>query len=88
MEECAKLNNGIKILLPEFGVFEVPVGEEGIQPVLRASEEGNCSLDAGIYHNEEGSGKALTHSGIPHEEIFVTTSMWNQNQGYPSTPNI
>ena len=88
-EDCAELNNGVKIPWLGFGVFEVPEGEEVIQSVLWALEAGYRSIDtAKIYRNEEGVGKAIKQSGIPREEIFVTTSMWNQNQGYPSTPNI
>lgn len=85
-EDCAELNNGVKIPWLGFGVFEVPEGEEVIQSVLWALEAGYRSIDtAKIYRNEEGVGKAIKQSGIPREEIFVTTKVWNRDQGYQST---
>jgi len=85
-EDCAELNNGVKIPWLGFGVFEVPEGEEVIQSVLWALEAGYRSIDtAKIYRNEEGVGKALKQSGVPREEIFVTTKVWNRDQGYQST---
>jgi len=85
-EDCAELNNGVKIPWLGFGVFEVPEGEEVIQSVLWALEAGYRSIDtAKIYRNEEGVGKALKQSGVPREEIFVTTKVWNRDQGYQTT---
>ena len=85
-EDCAELNNGVKIPWLGFGVFEVPEGEEVIQSVLWALEAGYRSIDtAKVYRNEEGVGKALKQSGVPREEIFVTTKVWNRDQGYQST---
>jgi len=85
-EDCAELNNGVKIPWLGFGVFEVPEGDEVIQSVLWALEAGYRSIDtAKIYRNEEGVGKALKQSGVPREDIFVTTKVWNRDQGYQST---
>lgn len=85
-EDCAELNNGVKIPWLGFGVFEVPEGEEVIQSVLWALEVGYRSIDtAKVYRNEEGVGKAIKQSGVPREEIFVTTKVWNRDQGYQST---
>ena len=85
-EDCAELNNGVKIPWLGFGVFEVPEGEEVIQSVLWALEAGYRSIDtAKIYRNEKGVGKAIKQSGVPREEIFVTTKVWNRDQGYQST---
>lgn len=85
-EDCAELNNGVKIPWLGFGVFEVPEGEEVIQSVLWALEAGYRSIDtAKVYRNEEGVGKAIKQSGVPREEIFVTTKVWNRDQGYQST---
>lgn len=85
-EDCAELNNGVKIPWLGFGVFEVPEGEEVIQSVLWALEAGYRSIDtAKVYRNEEGVGKALKQSGVPREEIFITTKVWNRDQGYQST---
>lgn len=85
-KDCAVMNNGVKIPWLGFGVFEVPEGEEVVQSVLWALEAGYRSIDtAKIYRNEEGVGKALKQSGIPREEIFVTTKVWNRDQGYQTT---
>jgi diketogulonate reductase-like aldo/keto reductase len=85
-EDCAELNNGVKIPWLGFGVFEVPEGEEVIQSVLWALEAGYRSIDtAKIYRNEKGVGRAIKQSGVPREEIFVTTKVWNRDQGYQST---
>lgn len=85
-EDCAELNNGVKIPWLGFGVFEVPEGEEVIQSVLWALEAGFRSIDtAMIYRNEEGVGKAIKQSGVPREEIFITTKVWNRDHGYQST---
>src|SRR3990172_6790723 len=66
-----------------FGVFRIPDGEEVVNAVKWALEAGYRHIDtAMIYKNEEGVGKAIRESGIPREEIFVTTKLWNTDQGY------
>ncbi|MFF2124423.1 aldo/keto reductase [Streptomyces olivochromogenes] len=68
-----------------FGVWQVP-DDEAEQAVATALESGYRSIDtAAIYGNEEGTGKAIAASGIPREELFVTTKLWNSDQGYDST---
>ncbi|MFD8647513.1 aldo/keto reductase [Streptomyces mirabilis] len=68
-----------------FGVWQVP-DDEAEQAVATALESGYRSIDtAAIYGNEEGTGKAIATSGIPREELFVTTKLWNSDQGYDST---
>lgn len=79
------LNNGVEIPSLGFGVFQVPP-EEAAAVVSTALEAGYRSIDtAAAYRNEEGVGKAIANSGIPHEELFVTTKLWNSDQGYDST---
>ncbi|MFE2938311.1 aldo/keto reductase [Streptomyces sp. NPDC059255] len=79
------LNNGIEMPQLGFGVWQVPDGE-ATQAVATALEAGYRSIDtAAVYGNEEGTGKALAASGIPREELFVTTKLWNGDQGYDST---
>ncbi|MFJ8133843.1 aldo/keto reductase [Streptomyces hydrogenans] len=76
------LNNGIEIPQLGFGVFQVP-DEETTAAVSSALDAGYRSLDtAAIYGNEAGVGKALAASGISREELFVTTKLWNADQGY------
>ncbi|MCM1946018.1 MULTISPECIES: aldo/keto reductase [Streptomyces] len=79
------LNNGVEIPQLGFGVFQVP-DEETTTAVSSALEAGYRSLDtAAIYGNEAGVGKALAASGISREELFVTTKLWNADQGHDAT---
>ena len=76
------LNNGVTIPQLGFGVFQV-APEEAVPPVLSAISAGYRLVDtAAAYRNEEGVGKALAQSGVPREELFVTTKLWNADQGY------
>ncbi|RZN57159.1 aldo/keto reductase [Avibacterium paragallinarum] len=78
--KTATLNNGIEIPMIGFGVYQVS-DEETEQVVLSALEQGYRLLDtAAIYGNEAGVGRAIKASGIPREEIFVTTKLWIQRQ--------
>uniref|UniRef100_UPI00313CEABB aldo/keto reductase n=2 Tax=Bacillus sp. OTU2372 TaxID=3043858 RepID=UPI00313CEABB len=80
------LNNGVKMPWLGFGVFKVQEGEEVVNSVKTALEVGYRSIDtAAIYQNEEGVGKAIAESNVPREELFVTTKVWNGDQGYEST---
>ena len=80
-----KLNNGVSIPQVGFGVFQVPP-DEVIAPVLSAISSGYRMIDtAAAYGNEEGVGKALVESGVPRDELFVTTKLWNADQGYDTT---
>ncbi len=82
-----KLNNGI--LMPQIGmgVFKVKDGEEVEQTLAAAFEAGYRAIDtAAVYENETGVGKAIAASGIPREELFITTKLWNDDQGYDSAP--
>ncbi|MCM2579925.1 aldo/keto reductase [Streptomyces sp. MTZ3.1] len=68
-----------------FGVWQVP-DDEAAKAVGTALEAGYRSIDtAAIYGNEEGTGKAIASSGIAREDLFVTTKLWNSDQGYDST---
>lgn len=79
------LNNGIEMPQLGFGVWQVP-DDEAEQAVDTALESGYRSIDtAAIYGNEEGTGKAIAASGLPREDLFVTTKLWNSDQGYDST---
>ncbi|MFH9264996.1 aldo/keto reductase [Streptomyces sp. NPDC017546] len=79
------LNNGVTIPQLGFGVFQVP-DDETTAAVSAALEAGYRSIDtAAVYGNEVGVGRALASSGIPREELFVTTKLWNTDQGYDAT---
>src|SRR5918999_2126755 len=79
------LNNDV--LMPQlgFGVFQVS-DEEAERAVAVAIRAGYRSIDtARIYENEEGTARALKAAGVPREELFITTKLWNADQGYDST---
>ncbi|HEY8985156.1 MAG TPA: aldo/keto reductase [Streptomyces sp.] len=79
------LNNGVEMPQLGFGVWQVP-DDEAERAVATALEAGYRSIDtAAIYGNEEGTGKALAASGVAREDLFVTTKLWNSEQGYDST---
>ncbi|GAA2957706.1 MULTISPECIES: aldo/keto reductase [Streptomyces] len=79
------LNNGTTVPQLGFGVFQVP-DEETTAAVTSALEAGYRSIDtAAVYGNEAGVGRALAQSGIPRDELFVTTKLWNDDQGYDAT---
>ncbi|MFB7558642.1 aldo/keto reductase [Streptomyces brevispora] len=79
------LNNGVEMPQLGFGVWQVP-DDEAAKAVATAIESGYRSIDtAAIYQNEEGTGKAIASSGVAREELFVTTKLWNTEQGYDST---
>ncbi|CAD5924537.1 aldo/keto reductase [Streptomyces cyaneofuscatus] len=79
------LNNGLEMPQLGFGVWQVP-DDEAAKAVAKAIESGYRSIDtAAIYKNEKGTGRAIAASGVPRDELFVTTKLWNSEQGYDST---
>ncbi|MEW2624407.1 aldo/keto reductase [Streptomyces sp. NPDC048106] len=79
------LNNGVEMPQVGFGVWQVP-DDEAERAVGTALEAGYRSIDtAAAYGNEEGTGRAIAASGLPREEVFVTTKLWNSDQGYDAT---
>ncbi|MDG2954772.1 aldo/keto reductase [Bisgaard Taxon 10/6] len=84
--KSVKLNNGIDMPMVGFGVYQVS-DEETEKAVLEALNAGYRLLDtAAVYGNEAGVGRAIKASGIPREEIFVTTKLWIQREnGYENT---
>jgi diketogulonate reductase-like aldo/keto reductase len=81
IKDCTTLNNGLKMPWLGFGVFKVNDGEEVENAVKSALETGYRHIDtAALYGNERGVGKAIRASGVPREEIFLTTKVWNEDQ--------
>ena len=84
--ETVTLNNCVKMPKLGFGVFQVPDAKEAERVVSDALEVGYRSVDtAASYGNEEAVGAAIRHSGIPREELFITTKLWVQDHGYENT---
>lgn len=81
-----KLNNGVEMPWLGLGVFLSKEGNEVINAVKYALEVGYRSIDtAAIYKNEQGVGQAIKESSVPRKEIFLTSKVWNTDQGYQST---
>lgn len=79
------LNNGVQMPQLGFGVFQVP-NDETAAAVSTALKAGYRSIDtAAIYGNEAGVGQALAESGIARDDLFITSKVWNADQGYDST---
>ncbi len=79
------LNNGVKMPLLGFGVFQISDAEECERSVYEALQTGYRLIDtAAAYGNEEAVGQALKRSGVARDELFVTTKLWIQDAGYES----
>ncbi|MDL2229056.1 aldo/keto reductase [Treponema sp. OttesenSCG-928-L16] len=75
-----KLNNGIDMPYLGLGVFRAENGDETYNAVKWALETGYRHIDtAAVYGNEESVGKAIAESGVPREELFITTKLWNED---------
>ncbi len=79
------LNNGVKMPILGFGVFQIPASETK-QAVLDAIQVGYRHIDtAQSYANEKEVGEAIAASGIPREELFITSKVWLEHYGYEKT---
>ncbi len=90
LQDAITLANGVKIPWLGLGVFKVKEGSEVVDAVRTAIKYGYRSIDtAAIYGNEEGVGQGikegLKEAGIAREDLFVTSKVWNADQGYDST---
>lgn len=80
------LNNGLDIPQLGLGVWQTKDGQEVINSVHAAIDSGYRLIDtAAIYGNEEGVGEAIRTSTVPRNELFITTKLWNSDQGYDAT---
>ncbi len=81
-----KLNNGLEMPILGFGVFQIPDEKECEQAVLDAIETGYRLIDtAASYQNEKAVGNSIKKSGVPREELFITTKLWAQDMCYERT---
>ncbi|ANE47620.1 glyoxal reductase [Paenibacillus swuensis] len=80
------LNNGVEMPWFGLGVWQAADGEEVVRAVTGAIQAGYRSIDtAAVYKNEAGVGQGIRESGVPREELFITTKVWNADQGYETT---
>ena len=81
--EKIKLNNGVEMPILGFGVFQVKDLAECERSVMDAIQSGYRLIDtAQSYENEEAVGRAIKNSSVPREELFITTKLWIQSNGY------
>lgn len=86
LQDTVTLNNGVKMPGFGLGVYKMEDGQSVVQSVKAALKHGYRLIDtASYYQNEEGVGQAVKESGVPREEIFVTSKVWNDQQGYENT---
>ncbi|MBY9073427.1 aldo/keto reductase [Nocardioides sp. WL0053] len=79
------LNNGVRIPQLGFGVYKIPEAATR-DAVLTAFAAGYRHIDtAALYRNERGVGEAVRESGLPRDEVFVTSKVWNDDHGYDAT---
>lgn len=84
--QTVKLNNGVEIPILGFGVFQITDPAECERCVVDAIQTGYRHIDtAASYMNEEAVGKGIKHSGIAREDLFITTKLWIQSNGYEGT---
>ncbi|RHW34124.1 aldo/keto reductase [Neobacillus notoginsengisoli] len=86
IHNTARLYNEVEMPRFGLGVYKMEQGTEVEATVAEALKLGYRLIDsAAMYQNEEGVGQAVRKSGLPREEVFVTTKVWNSDQGYEST---
>ena len=84
--QTIKLNNDIEIPILGFGVFQIADPAECERSVVDAIEVGYRHIDtAASYMNEEAVGRGIQKSGVAREELFITTKLWIQSNGYENT---
>lgn len=85
-KEVIKLKNGVAMPQLGLGVYQMRDEEETIAAVTYAIKNGYRAIDtAAIYQNEKETGEAVRQSGIAREELFITSKVWNNEQGYDET---
>jgi diketogulonate reductase-like aldo/keto reductase len=83
LTDCYTLNNGVKIPCVGFGTWQTPDGDVCVSSVKAAIEAGYRHIDtAAVYGNESSVGAAIKQAGVPRDELFVATKLWNEDHGY------
>lgn len=86
LQSTKTLTNGIEMPRFGLGVYKMTERDETLQAIDKALKVGYRAIDtASLYGNEVEVGEAIRHSGIKREDIFVTTKVWNTDQGYDAT---
>lgn len=86
LTDCTVLSNGVRMPWLGLGVFKMEDSEATSDVVKKAVALGYRSIDtAAVYRNEESTGKGIRECGVAREELFITTKVWNADQGYEST---
>ncbi len=86
LKDCFELTNGVQMPSLGLGTWQSQDGPEVQNAVISALDQGYRHIDtAAIYRNELGVGKGIESSGIEREEIFITSKVWNPDQGYEET---
>ncbi|WP_163971890.1 aldo/keto reductase [Oceanobacillus halotolerans] len=86
LQDTVTLHNGVQMPGFGLGVYKVEDGDVVIQAVKAALDYGYRSIDtASFYDNEAGVGQAIQESNIPRKELFITSKVWNDQQGYENT---
>ncbi|MGE5703144.1 MAG: aldo/keto reductase [Clostridia bacterium] len=86
LNDCTLLHNGVKMPWLGLGVWKVQEGAQVEDAVKAAIATGYRSIDtAAVYGNEAGVGKAISESGVSRDELFITSKVWNSDQGYDTT---
>jgi len=84
--QTVKLNNGVEIPVLGFGVFQITDATECERSVVEAIQTGYTHIDtAASYRNEEAVGRGIRQSGVARENLFITTKLWIQSNGYEGT---
>ena len=84
--ETKILENGVAMPQLGLGVYKMTEPEKAFESIAYAIKTGYRAIDtAAIYQNEKETGEAVRHSGVPREELFITSKVWNTDQGYDET---
>src|SRR5689334_15389546 len=84
--QAVTLNNGVKMPIAGYGVFQIPDAKECERCVVDAIQVGYRLIDtAASYLNEQAVGRGIANSGVPREELFITSKLWVQDTGHERT---
>jgi methylglyoxal/glyoxal reductase len=86
INDCAVLKNGVRMPWLGLGTWQTPDGKDVANAVKWAVAAGYRHIDtAAAYYNEDGVGAGIRECGLPRDQLFITTKLWNADQGYDST---